>query len=70
MSAQHNRKITQSNIKLPEYLKAGQKSKLTMIFSHCLGFIAKLISEEKSRRESAISAYNSQISRSIHPTSL
>ncbi|VEG12510.1 hypothetical protein [Moraxella cuniculi] len=70
MSAQHNRKITQSNIKLPTYLKDWAKEQADNDFQSLSGFIAKLISEEKNRRESAINTYNSQISRSIHLASL
>lgn len=69
MTVQNNRKITQSNIKLPEYLKNWAKEQADNDFQSLSGFIAKLINEEKSRRESTITTCGSQISRSIHSTS-
>lgn len=69
MTVRNNRQIAQSNIKLPIYLKDWAKEQADNDFQSLSGFIAKLINEEKSRRESAVTTCNLQISRSIHSTS-
>lgn len=57
MTVRNNRQIAQSNIKLPIYLKDWAKEQADNDFQSLSGFIAKLINEEKSRRESAVTTW-------------